>query len=116
MTLQHTIEIELPPAHVATLQQVHRDLATTQDSEAFTQRALDALCALIQPAAAYVLLLNHDRATLSMAAAWPAAPEGQLMTFPADLLRALDIPRAALLEPHEQAVLTPQLAALAEAE
>ena len=52
---------------------IHRDLATSQDSEAFTQRALDALCALIQPAAAYVLLLDHDGATLSVAAAWPAA-------------------------------------------
>src|SRR6266508_4022267 len=116
MTAQYTIELELPPVHVATLQHIHRDLATTQDSQAFTQRALDALCALIQPAAAYVLLLNHDRATLSVAAAWPAAPEDQLVTFPADLLRALDTPRAALLEPHEQSALTKQLAGLALAE
>ena len=81
MTAPPTIELELPPTHVATLQQIHRDLATSQDSEAFTQRALDALCALIQPAAAYVLLLNHDGATLSVAAAWPAAAEDRAVSI-----------------------------------
>ena len=116
MTAPPTIELELPPAHVATLQHIHRDLATTQDSEAFTQRALDALCALIQPAAAYVLLLHHDRATLSVAAAWPAGAEDRAVSISTDRLRALDTPRAALLEPHEQATLTKQLAGLAAAE
>src|SRR6266511_2286911 len=116
MTAQYTIELELPPVHVATLQHIHRDLATTQDSGAFTQRALDALCALIQPAAAYVLLLNRESATLSIAAAWPTTPEDRAVSIPTDRLRTLDTPRAALLEPHEQAALTPQLAALAKAE
>src|SRR5688572_28472801 len=115
MTAHHTIELELPPTHVVTLQQIHRDLATTQDSEAFTQRALEVLCALIQPAAAYILLLNHDRATLSVAAAWPPAQD-RALSIPTDRLRTLDIPRAIVLEPHEQAALATQLAALAGAE
>ncbi|MDQ2998888.1 MAG: GAF domain-containing protein [Chloroflexota bacterium] len=116
MTASHTIELELPPAHVATLQQIHRDLATSQDSEAFTQRALDALCALIQPAAAYVLQLNHDSTTLSVAAAWPTAVEDRAVSIPTDRLRPLDTSRAIMLEPHEQAALTPHLAVLAPAE
>lgn len=116
MTAPPTIELELPPTHIATLQHIHRDLATSQDSEAFTQRALDALCALIQPAAAYVLLLDHDRATLSVAAAWPAAAEDRTVSIPNGRLHTLDTPRAALLAPHEQAELTTQLTALAAAE
>jgi len=94
MTAPPTIELELPPTHVATLQQIHRDLATTQDSEAFTQRALDALCALIQPAAAYVLL-KHDGTTLSVAAAWPAADEDRAVSISNGWLHTLDTPRAA---------------------
>src|SRR5215213_3605991 len=116
MTTPPTTELELPPAHVATLQQIHRDLATSQDSEAFTQRALDALCMLIQPAAAYVLQLNHDSVTLSVAAAWPMAVEDRAVSIPTDRLRPLDIPRAIVLEPHEQTALTPQLAGLAPPE
>src|SRR5215208_2865322 len=98
MNAQPITELELPPTHVATLQHIHRDLATTQDSEAFTQRALDRLCALIQPVAAYVLLLNHDRTTLNVAAAWPAAADDRALSIPTDRLRTLDTPRAALLE------------------
>src|SRR5215212_10907895 len=116
MTTPPTIELELPPTHVATLQQIHRDLATSQDSEAFTQRALDALCTLIQPAAAYVLQLNHDSATLSVTAAWPTAMEDRAVSIPTDRLRPLDMPREIVLEPHEQAALTPQLAVLTPAE
>jgi GAF domain-containing protein len=116
MTAPPTIKLELPPAHVATLQHIHRDLATSQDSEAFTQRALDALCVLIQPAVAYVLLLNHDGATLSVAAAWPAADEDRVVSISNGRLHTLDTPRAALLAPHEQAALTTQLAALAAAD
>jgi GAF domain-containing protein len=116
MTTSPTIELELPPAHVATLQQIHRDLATSQDSEAFTQRTLDALCMLIQPAAAYVLLLNHDRAALSVAAAWPAGSGNRAVSIPNSRLHALDTPRAVLLAPHEQATLTTQLAGLAATE
>jgi len=116
MTAQHTIELELPPAHVVTLQHIHRDLATTQDSAAFTQRALDALCALILPTAAYVLLLNHDRATLSVAAAWPNTAEDQAVSIPATRLRTLETPRTTVLEPHEQAALSEKLAALAAPE
>ncbi len=116
MTAQITIELELPPTHVATLQHIHRDLATSQDSEAFTQRALDALCALIQPVAAYVLLLDHDHAMLSVAAAWPAAPEAWSVSIPTDLARSLATPSAAVLAPQVQAALTKQLAGLASAE
>src|SRR5215207_3148583 len=116
MTLQTTIELELPPTHVATLQNIHRDLATTQDSEAFTRRALDTLCALIQPAAAYILLLNHDGTSLSVAAAWPAEPPELAVSIPTDRLHPLNIARAAALAPQEQAALTEQLAALTAAE
>ena len=112
MTAQTTTELELPPTHVATLQQIHRDLATSQDSEAFTQGALDALCGLIQPAEAYVLLASRDQATLNVAAAWPATPEPQGATIPADLLRATNVPRAAALEPRVQAALAQQLGTL----
>src|SRR4051812_29261139 len=116
MTTPATIELELPPTHVATLQHIHRDLATTQDSEAFTQRALDALCALIQPAAAYVLLRNHNSATLSVAAAWPAGAGNQAVNIPTTQLHLLDTPRATALTPQEQAALTTQLAGLASAQ
>src|SRR5215212_3299660 len=101
MTASHTIELELPPAHVATLQQIHRDLATSQDSEAFTQRALDALCKLIQPAAAFVLQLNHDSPILNVTTAWPTAVQDRAVNIPTDRLRPLDTPRAIILEPHE---------------
>jgi GAF domain-containing protein len=112
MTEQTTTQIELPPAHVAALQQVHSDLAISQDSEAFTQQALDRLCELIQPAEAYVLLQSRDQATLSVAAAWPATPEHQGAAIPADLLRAPGVPRAAALEPGAQAALAQQLGIL----
>src|SRR5262245_60442167 len=103
MTAQFTTEIELPPTHVATLQHIHRDLATTQDSEAFTQRALDALCELIQPAEAYVLLLDRDSTTLSVVAAWPEAPQDQALTIP------IHVPQTALLDPREHTALAQQL-------
>src|SRR5918912_2283095 len=115
MTAPSTIDLELPPAHVATLQYIHRDLATSQDSEAFTQRALDALCALIQPAAAYVLLLHHTGATLGIAAAWPAGSNNQAASIPAERLRMLDTPRAEVLKQPEQTALTNQLAGFAAA-
>jgi GAF domain-containing protein/type II secretory pathway predicted ATPase ExeA len=112
MTTQPTTELELPPAHVATLQHIHRDLATTQDSEAFTQRALDRLCELIQPNEAYVLVLNSDSATLRVAAAWPAPPRDQSLAIPATLLRALNTPRAMLVDSREAAAPARQLGGL----
>jgi GAF domain-containing protein len=112
MTTQPTTELELPPAHVATLQHIHRDLATTQDSEAFTQRALDRLCGLLQPAEAYVLVLNSDNATLRVAAAWPAPPRDQSLAIPATLLRALNTPRAMLVDSREAAAPARQLGGL----
>jgi GAF domain-containing protein len=112
MTTSPTIELELPPTHVATLQEIHRDLATSQDSEAFTQRALDALCALIQPAEAYVLLQSRDQAMFSVAAAWPARSEHRGAAITADLLHTPCVPRAAALEPGAQAALAQQLGIL----
>jgi GAF domain-containing protein len=112
MTQQSTTELELPPSHVATLQHIHRDLATTQDNEAFTQRALDALCGLIAPAAAFALLLNRDNDTLSITASWPALQEPQDVTISAELLRALNKPRAALLAAKQHAALSRQLSTL----
>jgi GAF domain-containing protein/type II secretory pathway predicted ATPase ExeA len=106
MTAQATTEIELPPTHVATLQHIHRDLATSQESEAFTQRALDALCELIQPTEAYVLLLDRDSTTLSVVAAWPEAPQDQALTIP------IQLPHTALLDPREHTALAQQLGTL----
>lgn len=112
MTTQPTTELELPPAHVATLQHIHRDLATTQDSEAFTQRALDRLCELIQPTEAYVLVLHSDSATLRVAAAWPEPPRDQTLALPAALLRTLNTPRAMLVDAREPAAPLRQLGRL----
>src|SRR5262249_2166848 len=112
MTIQPTTDLELPPTHVATLQHIHRELAATQDSEAFTQRALETLCGLIGPAEAYVLLLNRDSSAFQIAAAWPEAPVDQTLSIPAHLARALNTPRATPLDPREQAALAEQLGTL----
>jgi GAF domain-containing protein len=117
MTEQTTAELELPPAHTATLLRVHAALAAAKDSAALMQQALDELCMLLQPAFAHVLLLGQGGEELTIGA---SAPRGQqaggrsLGALPA-VIQALGARQLVLVSPQQHAALAAELSPLAPA-